>query len=731
MFFEILLLSVVVATAYLGPMVLRRSPPGQRTYGWMLIADLGLAIVGFAARRSGEPDRTADLIGVVAIGGAICLVLVPPVLRDLARRALLRDRLRMALFFIDLRELLQPGMGARQERELIEAILAVRSGKVEAAVEVLEEARNGIEDPLARRQIDERIVMTYLYARRWDDAIGRFERALDGQPGPTSPQLLVEMVRAYCEAGELQKAAKLVEGLEESPLAREPMLAFLLNRSRLVFLAFVGRTSAVDAIVAPTGPLGGMPEAAREFWSGVARLNAGDRTGARSSLEQAARLSGRDRRARELAEETLLSLDQPGVVGPRTVPPLVAELADRLTTLAQREKSTPRTKPPPKLAGVGWRKVPVSVGLVAANVLIAVIVTMTFRSSGDVGGLIRAGANLKSAVAVGEWWRLPASMFLHVGVLHLALNMYGLWILGRLVEQMFGSVRFYALYMLAGLIGAGASYYFGSPGLSAGASGAVFGVLGAAVAELALHREAYPERWRRALLGNLVFLIIANVAIGFYYQEIDQSAHMGGLVAGAVVALLLSPKASWASASATRVAVLGLALLGGIATAYGVGGAVTTDYADTLSKYPLVERELEGVALKVPSDWNVEDGRLVDSSGVINFWVGLAEAQKLGDELTALLSEAEVAASGQFDTSRRATQNLVTLPDGWRSRELAVSADSTGGKQLFRVVVFGKEDDRGVWVGRFLVPEALARDASFAVSEALRTARPVPRVDSK
>ena len=721
MFFEILLLSVIVATAYLGPMVLRRSPPGRRLYGWMLVADLVLAIVAFAARGE-EPDEVADLVGAIAIGGAICLVLVPPVLRDLSRRCLLADRLRLALLVIDLRELLQPGMGARQERELVEAIVAVRSGKVEAAVEVLREARATLSDPLARRQIDERIVMTYLYARHWDQAITHFESTLDGNPGPTSPQLLVEMVRAFCEVGELDKAATLVEGLEDSPIAEEPLLAFLLNRSRMVFLAFVGRTTAVEAIVAPSGPLGAMPAAARQFWAGVARLNAGDRSGARSSLEQAARLSGRDRRARDVAEKTLDSIDEPGVVGPHAVSPPVAELADRLTTLATNAKASPQSpaQRAPKLAGVSWRQVPTTTAVVVSNIVAAIAVALSFGSSGDIGGLVIAGANLKSAVAVGEWWRLPASMFLHVGILHLVLNMYGLWILGRLVEQMFGSLRFFVVYMSAGLVGALASFYFGAPGLSAGASGAVFGVLGAATVELAVHRQSYPERWRRALLGNLIFLTLANVAIGFYYPAIDQSAHLGGLVAGAAVAALVSPRAGFARGAPLRAVVSGLALFAWLALGYAAYGVATTDYGDTLARYEVVERRVEGFRLRVPADWQVDDRVLVDSSGLISLavvFVGVVEGEEL--DLAAELSSWENLSRGQVDTSRRATRNLFSVGVGWQSRELVATVDGLGGEQHLRVLLFGKTTAEGLWLGKYLIPEALAADSAAVLDAAL------------
>ena len=724
MFFEILLLSTIVVTGYLGPMILRRLPPGRRWYGVLLCGDLALSIVAFAARRTEGPSTTGDLLGVIAIGAGVCLIMVPPVLRDLARRALIADRLRIAIFFIDLRELLQPGMGARQERELVEAIFAVRSGRVDDAVDVLRDTRDALADPLAKRQIDERIVLTYLSARRWDGAISHFEGSLDDEGKPMSPQLLVEMVRAYCEAGRLEDAAGLVSQIEGSAAAREPLLGFLVNRARLVFLAFVGRTSAVEGIVGSNGPLHMLPPASRHFWSGIARLNAGDRSGARTSLEEAARLSRRDPRAREVAQTTLESINTPGVAGPHEIPPMVAELADRVAGLAAQAKP-PVPSTTPKLAGVTWRNVPATVALVAANVAVTCIIAFSYGTTGDMGALVRAGANVKSAVAVGEWWRLPSSVFVHVGLLHLALNMFGLWVLGKLVEQMFGSARFFAIYMLSGIGGALASYYVSGPGMSMGASGAVLGIMGAAVAELGVYRKSYPARWRNGLLGMLVFITVAQIAIGFAYPAIDQSAHVGGFLCGAAIALLLSSKLSVAGSSTVRAIAGTLVIISAASLAYAAHGVVTTDYGDTLRKHPIVEHTIDGLRIRAPGNFRLEDGELVDPSPFFALIVG-REAGDLGDALAAMIrSEEDRAGDRNFEHSRRAVQNTLVLPEPWQSRELIVSYDGIGGSQYFRVAVFGRVAGDELWVGRLILPNALTGSVAPVIAEILESVEAV------
>jgi membrane associated rhomboid family serine protease len=755
--FDFLLLLVIVVTAYLGPMVLRRLGQGQRLYGWMLLADLALAVGALASRRSYGESTGADLIGTIAIGGGVCLVFVPPVLRNLARRALLADHLRLARALVDARELLQPGMGARQESELIATILEVRSGKVETAVGRLRERRDQLAEPVARRPLDERIVMTYLYARRWDDAVAWFEQNIDGPLLPLSPQLAVEMVRAYCERGELLKAAALVERLEGTPSIDEPIWNLLIHRARLVFLAFAGRTSAVDAIVGSSGPLGTMPEAARCYWSGMARLKAGDTSGARSSLERSAALAGRDERSREQAEATLSRIDEPGVAGPHAMPDTVNVLADRLSRMAEdrlsgdadeandgregdadeagagRRTGRRRVSRPPRLSGVKWRDVPVTSAFLAANILVAGAMLLVSGETADLGALIHFGANVKTATAEGDWWRLVSSNFLHVGLLHLALNMYGLWVLGRLVEQFLGRSRMLIVYMAAGVCGAAASLAFGGPATSAGASGAIFGLLGGAVAELALHRKEYPRRWSGALLGNLLFLAVANVAIGFMYPMIDQSAHLGGLAAGTVLGALLSRKLAIAARAWMRALVSALVVASGIAIGYGAYGAATSDFAATLASYPRAERELSGLRLMAPQPWKaVAENQLEDSSLDARFFLQRFEGPARPADIERSIEElreqqrTDTAREAGVTSVRQVTDARLALPAPWRSKELEAEIEGgITGEQKYRVAVIGREAGGERWLGLVSFPASLGGDLGPTVAEMLRSARAV------
>lgn len=131
-------------------------------------------------------------------------------------------------------------------------------------------------------------------------------------------------------------------------------------------------------------------------------------------------------------------------------------------------------------------------------------------------------------VAAGEYWRLLTAAFLHGGFVHLALNMYALYLFGPPLEAALGRVRFLALYLLSVLGGSAVSYAFSNPRIpSLGASGAVFGLLGAFfIVNRRLGRDT----------SGLLVLVAINFAFGFIAPNIDWRAHLGGLIAGALVA---------------------------------------------------------------------------------------------------------------------------------------------------------------------------------------------------
>ena len=140
----------------------------------------------------------------------------------------------------------------------------------------------------------------------------------------------------------------------------------------------------------------------------------------------------------------------------------------------------------------------------------------------------------------GEEWRLFTAMFLHIGPTHLISNLIGLLMLGPIIEGHFGHWRFTAIYLLGGLLGSIASYAF-SPALSAGASGAIFGLLGATLIYFYRFRENFGRQGRDIMQAMFVVLVL-NLFVGFTAANVDNWGHMGGLVGGIIVTLGLMPR---------------------------------------------------------------------------------------------------------------------------------------------------------------------------------------------
>lgn len=189
--------------------------------------------------------------------------------------------------------------------------------------------------------------------------------------------------------------------------------------------------------------------------------------------------------------------------------------------------------------------------IIVINVLLFILGTLL--STPQVNVLTLWGANSLYITIDGEWGRLITSTFLHGNLLHLIFNMYFLFQVGRIVEQLYGRSKFILVYFIPGVIAsllsllgqylsfltAGSLYTF-----SLGASGAIFGILG-----LFLGASIFGNRYGRALpidRTSLMSIILVNLLFGFILPGVDNFAHIGGLVAGAILSIFIKPgKITW------------------------------------------------------------------------------------------------------------------------------------------------------------------------------------------
>src|SRR5690349_23883838 len=134
--------------------------------------------------------------------------------------------------------------------------------------------------------------------------------------------------------------------------------------------------------------------------------------------------------------------------------------------------------------------------------------------------LLAFGAKWNPLINQGEYWRFVTPVFIHIGLLHLFFNSYALWMVGPQVEKLYGGARFVLLCILTGICGVAGSYFYRPEGLSAGASGAIFGLFGVLLVFGFRHRRHVPPFFREAVIKGVLPTILINLVIGFSIRQI-------------------------------------------------------------------------------------------------------------------------------------------------------------------------------------------------------------------
>lgn len=234
-------------------------------------------------------------------------------------------------------------------------------------------------------------------------------------------------------------------------------------------------------------------------------------------------------------------------------------------------------------------QVPVTRAMTALNLLVyvAMVFAAAARPEGGLWSTVAGGFGTAQLVGWGanasghmadQPWRLLSSAFLHGNLLHIAMNMMALWQLGAMAERLLGSRAFGAAYVLSALGGAVASFGWHAlqvgPSVSVGASGAVFGVLGATVGFALARRDTIPAHVYRSLLRSGGMFVLINVGLGLAVPVIDNAAHLGGLIVGTAAGAALSrelPPGPQPALGVQAAIVLGFLLVLGVAFRVSLG----------------------------------------------------------------------------------------------------------------------------------------------------------------
>jgi rhomboid protease GluP len=235
---------------------------------------------------------------------------------------------------------------------------------------------------------------------------------------------------------------------------------------------------------------------------------------------------------------------------PEILPPESPGTSGRMPGYDPGYAQTPRPPAPPVRRGDSWAFAPATYTLVGINC--AVYLLMVLRgvspTNPSVVDLVHWGANFGGYVLRGEWWRLLSAAFVHVGILHLATNMWCLWNLGLLGEPLLGPAGVIAVYVLTGIAGNLLSVAVHPQVVGAGASGAVFGLAGVLILLLKAKLLPVPQEEVRRLRRNVIYFAVVNFVIGGTSMflrtsiQIDNMAHLGGFLCGLALGAPLVPR---------------------------------------------------------------------------------------------------------------------------------------------------------------------------------------------
>ena len=177
----------------------------------------------------------------------------------------------------------------------------------------------------------------------------------------------------------------------------------------------------------------------------------------------------------------------------------------------------------------------ITYGIIGINIIVFILMVVSgvdfFAPTGI--DIMQWGANYKPLTLTGDWWRLMSCVFVHIGIIHIAFNMYALYMVGIYLEPMLGTIKYVTAYLCTGVFASMASLIWHStPVPSAGASGAIFGIYGVFLA--LLFTNLIPKQMRKSLLQSIGIFVVYNLVYGMK-SGVDNAAHIGGLLSGLVI----------------------------------------------------------------------------------------------------------------------------------------------------------------------------------------------------
>ena len=504
--------------AILSPLVLLartwRLPETHRDWRWSAISVLIVTAGAFLLAR--------PFAGFIGGGAWFALLLVPAValrkITDLGMRQKFGTAYRLARWV----QLLHPSRGLREQADVLHALECAKRGDRAGAGALLARVARGSGDHARHAR-----AQSFRMEGDWAGLRSWFETELPRDMQQTDFGLLPLYLRALGEVGVPDEMVAAFAARAPGLLAH-PQHATIFNACLLPVLAFTGRKRPLGDLLATTFKT--FNPQAKEYWMATAEIARGDSETGRKTLE-AIRATSADGLLRLSAETRLRA---PGI------PVALAGSTEQLLRPFERHRGV-GTGPFGDRAN--WPTTGVFL-LIAIN-LVMFAIELTQGGSTNPRTLHRLGQLEPSAIRyTGEYWRMGTALFLHYGPLHLAFNLYALWVIGPGLERAIGLGRFLFSYLLTGL-GSSAGVVIlrmvrvTSAEQLVGASGCVMGLVGVWVGSLIRHRHA-PFASQR--LRSILLIVVIQTAFDLWTPQISMAAHLSGLGIGVLLGWLIVPR---------------------------------------------------------------------------------------------------------------------------------------------------------------------------------------------
>ena len=483
------------------------------SYGWIgvLLAILLVDVLGWLC----------EWPALIYVAGLmwLALVLVPGLISRACQRRILQQDHAAAHRLARIMSWLHPADGWRQQPETIHALQLAQRGEITSAMETLNRLR----------EVKSLVGLTaicnlYRVTGQWEDFL--VWEGLHRQHIEKYPQFLQVRLRARGETGDLRGLVALYDQNKEKIAKLTP--ATSRDLCRVILFAFCGQPQEVERLFA--GSLSILPARTRGFWLAATDLAAGKTE--RAKLQFEALLPTADPPLRLAIERGLSRIAIP--------PQPLDESALRVLSDASSERGhDERFGTQRSLFSKQARATQI---LIALNVLMFVI-EISAGGATNQETLYKLGALFQPAVRAGEWWRLLASLFLHLGFLHNGVNMFALAVLGPFTEFALGARRFVLVYLLAGVGSMGLVMFFGSgpegQQITVGASGCIMGLVGSTGALMLRAWLGHKAQAAKRRLAAVVLIIGMQTVFDSMVPQVSMTAHLSGALIGFIVTMIL------------------------------------------------------------------------------------------------------------------------------------------------------------------------------------------------